>query len=355
MPGPRTPTLVDVSPRPGAAQAAAPRPATGPGNTAVFTYVDPRTGQEAYVAATSTPGQPPAEYLAMAQLQQLGVSTDNVVAVHTDLCPGYFPGGYTAKTLASAFPNASQSYAHPYGWDPASRAEGIAALTSQAELMAQLAGQPAPPRPYRAPLPHPVPPTHVPPDAELGPLFTRVFGEKVRRYAPQLLAGAALPDAARATLSVAGIPSDVPLFFLADTDSPDAPPVMGGMFADVRTHLIGTGNQLSPEAAEVLAAHTRIGTDGVYVITVQRDSGQVWAAMPLDGRLQYVNSSVAAFAYSLATLYATRGHMVDADPYTAGRIVADLQQRLLAIDPNCLAEPGHWWSLVIEQMWHGLF
>ncbi|WP_306323315.1 MULTISPECIES: SUKH-4 family immunity protein [unclassified Streptomyces] len=332
------------------------RPATGPGNTAVFTYVDPRTGQEAYVTAVSTPGKPPAEYQGMAQLGELRVPVDNVVAIHTDLCPGYFPGGYTANVLNTTFPRAKQSHAHPYGWDPASRAEGITALTSHAQLMAQLAGQPAPPQPSRAPLPHPVPPTHVLPDAELGPLLTQVFGEqRVRRYAPQLLATAALPEATRATLTTAGIPADVPLFFLADTDDPGVPPVMGGMFADVRTHLIGTGVQLAPDAANTLATYTRIGTDGVYVIAVQRDSGQVWAAMPLDGRLQYVNSSVAAFAYSLATLYATRGHMVDADPHLAGNIVADLQSRLLAIDPNALAEPNHWWSLVIEQMWHGLF
>ncbi|WP_327672009.1 MULTISPECIES: SUKH-4 family immunity protein [unclassified Streptomyces] len=332
------------------------RPATGPGNTAVFTYVDPRTGQEAYVTATSAPGKPPAEYQGMAQLGELRVPVENVVGIHTDLCPGYFPGGYTANVLLSTFPNASHSHAHPYGRDQASRTEGIAALTSHAQLMSQLAGQQAPPQPLRAPLPHPVPPTHVLPDAELGPLLTQVFGdEKVRRYAPQLLATAALPDAARATLATAGLPADVPLFFLADTDAPGVPPVMGGMFADARTHLIGTGAQLPPAAADTLATHTRIGTDGMFVITVQRDSGQVWAAMPLDGSLQYVNSSIAAFAYSLATLYATRGHMIDATPHTAGNIVADLQTRLLAIDPNALSQPDNWWSLIIEQMWHGLF
>ncbi|MEB8342704.1 SUKH-4 family immunity protein, partial [Streptomyces endophyticus] len=332
------------------------RPATGPGNTAVFTYVDPRTGQEAYVTATSAPGKPPAEYQGMAQLGELRVPVENVVAIHTDLSPGYFPGGYTANVLLSTFPRASHSHAHPYGRDQASRTEGITALTSHAQMMSQLAGQQAPPQPSRAPLPHPVPPTHVLPDAELGPLLTQVFGEqKVRRYAPQLLATAALPDAARATLATAGLPADVPLFFLADTDAPGVTPVMGGMFADVRTHLIGTGVQLPPDAANTLATHTRIGTDGMFVITVQRDSGQVWAAMPLDGHLQYVNSSVAAFAYSLATLYATRGHMLDADPHLAGNIVADLQTRLLAIDPNALSEPGNWWSLIIEQMWHGLF
>lgn len=372
----RTPTVVDyplAPPEPMASPATPPqphqsapaptptgpppgRPATGPGNTAVFTYVDPRTGQEAYVTATSAPGKPPAEYQGMAQLGELRVPVDNVVAIHTDLCPGYFPGGYTANVLLSTFPKASHSHAHPYGRDQASRTEGITALASHAQLMSQLAGQQAPPQPSRAPLPHPVPPTHVLPDAELGPLLTQVFGEqKVRRYAPQLLATAALPDAARATLATAGLPADVPLFFLADTDAPGVPPVMGGMFADVCTHLIGTGVQLSPDAANTLATHTRIGTDGMFVITVQRDSGQVWAAMPLDGSLQYVNSSVAAFAYSLATLYATRGHMIDASPHTAGNIVADLQTRLLTIDPNALSQPDNWWSLVIEQMWHGLF
>lgn len=365
-----TPTVVDYPlappaaspqpqhPEPAPAPAGPPpgRPATGPGNTAVFTYVDPRTGQEAYVTAVSAPGKPPAEYQGMAQLGELRVPVENVVAIHTDLSPGYFPGGYTANVLLSTFPKASHSHAHPYGRDQASRTEGITALTSHAQMMAQLAGQQAPPQPSRAPLPHPVPPTHVLPDAELGPLLVQVFGEqKVRRYAPPLLATAALPDAARATLATAGLPADVPLFFLADTDEPGVPPVMGGMFADVRLHLIGTGVQLSPDAANTLATHTRIGTDGMCVITVQRDTGQVWAALPLDGRLQYVNSSVAAFAYSLATLYATRGHMIDANPHTAGNIVADLQTRLLTIDPNALSEPDHWWSLVIEQMWHGLF
>ncbi len=362
-PAQRTPTMVDYplappAPRPSATPGGQPpgRPATGPGNTAVFTYVDPRTGQEAYVTATAAPGKPPAEYQGMERLGELRVPVENVVAVHTDLCPGYFPGGYTANVLLSTFPNASHSHAHPYGRDRASRAEGIAALTSHAQLMAQLAGQQAPPQPSRTPLPYPVPPTHVLPDAELGPLLSQTFGEqKVRRYAPQLLATAPLPDSARATLATAGLPADVPLFFLADTDAPGAPPVMGGMFADARTHLIGTGAQLSPAAANTLATHTRIGTDGMFVITVQRDSGQVWAAMPLDGTLQYVNSSVAAFAYSLATLYATRSHMVDATPYTAGNIVADLQTRLLTIDPNALSEPDNWWSLIIEQMWHGLF
>ncbi|MFZ3560243.1 SUKH-4 family immunity protein [Streptomyces sp. BH055] len=343
------PTPAPADPPPG-------RPATGPGNTAVFTYVDPRTGQEAYVTAVSAPGKPPAEYQGMAQLGELRVPVENVVAIHTDLSPGYFPGGYTANVLLSTFPKASHSHAHPYGRDQASRTEGVTALTSHAQMMAQLVGQQAPPQPSRAPLPHPVPPTHVLPDAELGPLLVQVFGEqKVRRYAPQLLATAALPDAARATLATVGLPADVPLFFLADTDEPGVPPVMGGMFADVRMHLIGTGVQLSPDAANTLATHTRIGTDGMCVITVQRDTGQVWAALPLDGRLQYVNSSVAAFAYSLATLYATRGHMIDADPHTAGNIVADLQTRLLTIDPNALSEPDNWWSLIIEQMWHGLF
>ncbi|MFJ9178777.1 SUKH-4 family immunity protein [Streptomyces sp. NPDC102360] len=372
----RTPTVVDyplAPPAPATSPAASPqphqptpvpapagpppgRPATGPGNTAVFTYVDPRTGQEAYVTAVSAPGKPPAEYQGMAQLGELRVPVDNVVAIHTDLCPGYFPGGYTANALLSTFPKASHSHAHPYGRDAASRTEGITALTSHAQLMAQLAGQQEPPQPSRAPLPHPVPPTHVLPDAELGPLLVQVFSEqKVRRYAPQLLATAALPDSARATLATAGLPADVPLFFLADTDAPGVPPVMGGMFADACTHLIGTGVQLSPDASNTLATHTRIGTDGMFVITVQRDTGQVWAAMPLDGSLQYVNSSVAAFSYSLATLYATRGHMLDAHPYLAGDIVADLQTRLLAIDPNALSQPDNWWSLVIEQMWHGLF
>ncbi|MFZ3567750.1 SUKH-4 family immunity protein [Streptomyces sp. BH097] len=321
------------------------RAATGPGNTVVFTYVDPRTGEETYLTRVSGPGLPHVEYQGWADLRAAEVPASNVVAVHTDLSPSSLPGGYTLDALSANFPNAALSFGHPYGGDPAERAEGVAALTAQVESMARLAGQAPPPRPHRVPLPAPTGSAQAPAAELPGNL-------PVQRYGTELLASAALPDAARAVLESPGLPADVRFFFTADR--PEDPP-RGGLFVDAATHLRELGAELSDAAADILSAHTRIGTDGQYVITVQQEAGSVWAANPATGSGRYVNGSVAAFAHCLAALVTTRGPMPGMNPYEAGSAVADLQARLIALDPTCFDDPGNWWSVIIEQMWHGLF
>ncbi|MEU6846176.1 SUKH-4 family immunity protein [Streptomyces sp. NPDC046716] len=326
------------------------RPATGPGNTAVFTYVDPRTGEETYLTRVSGPGLPHVEYQGWSDLNGLGVPAGNVLAVHTDLSPSSLPGGYTLDALSAAFPTASLSSSHPYGTDPAERTAGVAALTAQVESMAQLTGQAPPPRPHRPPLPDAAstPPASLS-DGLSGNLPDRI---PVLRYDSALVAGVPLPDAARATLTGTGLPADIRFFFTADR--PDSPPA-GGLFTDAATHLRELGAELTPAAVEVLSAHTRIGTDGRYVITVQQEAGSVWAANPATGSGRYVNASAAAFAHSLAALSATRDLMLGMNPYEAGAAVADLQDRLFALDATCFDDPGNWWSVIVEQMWHGLF
>ncbi|WP_425828774.1 SUKH-4 family immunity protein [Streptomyces fractus] len=319
--------------------------ATGPGNTAVFTYVDPRTGEETYLTRVSGPGLPHVEYQAWSDLRRADVPADNVVAIHTDLSPASLPGGYTVDALTVGFPNATLSSGHAYGTDPAERAEGVAALTAQAESMARLAGQAPPPRPHRVPLPDaPTSPTPLPAD------LPRDL--PVQAYGQEALASAALPESARAALASPGLPADVRFFFTADR--PETPP-RGGLFVDAATNLRELGAELSPAAVDILRAHTRIGTDGRYVITVQRETGTVWAANPATGSGRYVNASVAAFAHCLATLAATRDGMPGMNPYEAGAAVADLQARLIELDPTCFDDAGNWWSVIIEQMWHGLF
>ncbi|MDI3390513.1 nucleic acid/nucleotide deaminase domain-containing protein, partial [Streptomyces sp. B-S-A8] len=83
-------------------------PATGPGNTAVFTYKESESQEQATLFRTSAPGLPPAEYRVWEDLERLGVSPDRVVAIHTDLRPSLLPGGYTAQLL-SLFRNAEAS------------------------------------------------------------------------------------------------------------------------------------------------------------------------------------------------------------------------------------------------------
>ncbi|MCZ0971137.1 hypothetical protein O1L55_05750, partial [Streptomyces albulus] len=51
----------------------------------------------------------------------------------------------------------------------------------------------------------------------------------------------------------------------------------------------------------------------------------------------------------------TRRQLAGLDPYAAGAAVAAFQEQLVALDAWSLDDPDNWWSLVTEQMWHGLF
>ncbi|WP_309055202.1 SUKH-4 family immunity protein [Streptomyces sp.] len=335
-------------------------PVTGPGNTAVFTYTDPATGEETTLFRTSGPGLPPAEYQAWGELRRLDVPADDVLAIHTDLRPSLLPGGYPAELL-NAFPNARLSCSQEYGARPETRAEGIAALVEQVETLHRIAGRQPPPRPHRLPVPDRVTPAEAMDDAALGRHLAEVFGEDgVRRYDAGTLAGTPLPEATKATLDVAGLPVDLPLFFTADR--PEAPPA-GGLFTDVATNLRARHSPAGEERIGALAHLVRIGFDGVAVITVQCPPGvgrpdgygTVWAVDPVTATARYVNGSAAAFARCLALLATARQGMRGLDPVAAGSEVAAFQERLAAVDPSALGDADAWWSLIVEQMWHGLF
>ncbi|MFE6174431.1 SUKH-4 family immunity protein [Streptomyces sp. NPDC056464] len=344
----------------GGASEGAVRPVTGPGNTAVFTFVDPANGEETNLFRTSAPGLPPAEYQAWGELRRMNVPTDNVVAIHTDLRPSLLPGGYTAELL-NAFPNAQLSCSQSYGARPEARAEGIAALVEQVETMHRIAGRQPPPLPHRVPVPAQVTPAEPMRDVVLGRHLVEVFGEAgVRRYDADDIAGSPLPEAAAATLTWAGLPADLPLFFTADR--PDAPPA-GGLFTDVATNLRERRSPAGEEKIGALAHLVRIGFDGVAVIAVQYlpgagqpdGLGAVWAVDPVTAAARYVNVSVAAFTRSLSLLADARQRMQGLDPVAAGAEVAALQEQLAAVDASALGNAETWWSLIVEQMWHGLF
>ncbi|MFJ3658214.1 SUKH-4 family immunity protein [Streptomyces nigra] len=344
----------------GGSEAAGARPVVGPGNTAVFTYTDPANGEETTLFRTSAPGLPPAEYQAWGELRRMEVPAESVLAVHTDLRPSLLPGGYTAELL-NTFRNAQLSCSQTYGARAETRAEGIAALVEQVETMHRIAGQQPPPRPHRVPVPAQVTPAAPMSDEELGRHLVEVFGgEGVRRYAADEVAGTALPETAASTLTSAGLPADLPLFFTADR--PDAPPA-GGLFTDVSTNLRERRSPAGEEKIAALSYLVRIGFDGVAVIAVQclPGSGQpdglgaLWAVDPVTATARYVNVSTAAFARSLALLATARQRLRGLDPVAAGAEVASLQEQLVAVDASALTDPDAWWSLVVEQMWHGLF
>ncbi|WP_028814824.1 SUKH-4 family immunity protein [Streptomyces flavidovirens] len=336
------------------------RPVTGPGNTAVFTYLDPSTGEETTLFRNSGPGLPPVEYQAWSELQRMNVPIGNVVAIHTDLRPSLLPGGYTAEFL-NTFPNAQLSCAHTYGARPETRAEGIASLLQHVETMHRIADQQPPPRPHRVPVPASVTPAEPMRDVTLGRHLAEVFGQDgVRRYDADDLADSRLPEAARSTLTRSGLPADIPLFFTADR--PDSPPA-GGLFTDIATNLRERRSPAGEEKIAALAHLARIGWDGVAAIAVQcqpgptepNGLGALWAIDPVNAAARYINISTSAFARSLALLATTRQQMRGMDPVAAGAAMATFQEQLTAIDASALADPGAWWSLIVEQMWHGLF
>ncbi|MGW0688436.1 SUKH-4 family immunity protein [Streptomyces sp. NPDC002754] len=336
-------------------------PVTGPGNTAVFTYVDPATGEETSLAQNSAPGEPHSEYQAMAELDRLGVPARNVLAIHTDLSSSPLPGGYPGLLLGRRFPHAKFSCVQEYGLRGEERAEAVAGLIEHVEEMHRIAGQQPPPRPHRTPVPTDVEPAEPIRDVALGRELTEAFGaDDVRRYAADDVAGTPLPEAAKATLTWAGLPADIAFFFTADGPQAGLP---GGLFGNAAAHLRETGSQAGADALAFLEGHVRIGTDGVALITVQctgsdlagEPVGQIWAVTPDDGAGRRVNASVSAFARSLALLHTTREEMIALDPVMAGSAVADLQEQLVAIDASSLDDPRNWWSVIVEQMWHGLF
>ncbi|TJZ41315.1 hypothetical protein FCH28_37425 [Streptomyces piniterrae] len=336
-------------------------PVTGPGNTAVATYNDPTTGEETSLAKVSAPGMPPAEFQLHEELRRLGVRGEDVRAVHTDLRPALLPGGYPGDFIFRGFPNASFSCTEGYGMRPEERAEGIAGLLRHVQMMHQLAGQQAPPQPHRVPVPQNVEAAQPMRDVALGKHLTEVFGpEGVVRPDADDIAATQLPEAAKKTLTWAGLPLQVPYFFTADQAGN---PPAGGLFTDMATYLRETGTEAQDATLETLAGYVRLGTDGLYTIAVQCVApeqnqglvGTVWAVQPSSGGGRFVNRTLAAYLRSLALLVTTRQRMQGMDPYAAGAAVAAFQEQIAAIDSWALDDVGNWWSLIIEQMWHGLF
>ncbi|MCX4634872.1 hypothetical protein HEP86_30990 [Streptomyces sp. RPA4-5] len=336
-------------------------PVTGPGNTTVLTYVDPSTGEETSLVKNSAPGEPHSEYQALVEVEDLGVPAQNVVAIHTDLSSSLLPGGYPGLLLGRRFPNARFSCTHEYGPRGEERAQAITGLIQHVEKVHQIAGQQPPPRPHRAPVPTDVEPAEQLSDAALGRELTEAFGaDDVHRYDADDVAGTPLPEAAKATLTWAGLPTVVPFFFTADSPEAELP---AGLFGNAAAHLREVGSQASADTLAFLEGHVRIGTDGIALITVQctgsdlegEPVGQLWAVTPETGAGRRVNASVSAFARSLALLDTTREEMIALDPVMAGSAVAGFQEQLVAIDASALDDPRNWWSVIVEQMWHGLF
>jgi hypothetical protein len=84
-------------------------------------------------------------------------------------------------------------------------------------------------------------------------------------------------------------------------------------------------------------------------------AGEVWSvdyAGVLPRRL--VNRSVNQFVDSLAGFRAAWATRADLDEAALDRQVVHLREILRNIDPEAIGDPESWWSVILEQMAHGL-
>jgi hypothetical protein len=96
-----------------------------------------------------------------------------------------------------------------------------------------------------------------------------------------------------------------------------------------------------------------VGHDGATHLVIA--AGEVLSLDPagvLPRRL--VNRSVNQFVDSLAGLRATWAMRADLDEAASHRQVVHLRETLRNIDPEAIDDPESWWSVILEQMAHGL-
>ncbi|TCS93244.1 nucleic acid/nucleotide deaminase domain-containing protein [Hazenella coriacea] len=94
-------------------------------NVAVFEYVQDR--ELKILAMASKRGVGHAERLVAKELANMGVSTNQVTRIYSELEPCSVPGGYCKRFLQNTFPEAVVTYSFEYG-DKDSRTRGIEAL-----------------------------------------------------------------------------------------------------------------------------------------------------------------------------------------------------------------------------------
>ncbi|MGW6916722.1 SUKH-4 family immunity protein, partial [Kitasatospora sp. NPDC054939] len=325
-------------------------PATGRGTRAELTYRDafgaPRT-----LALHSAPGLPHPALRAWRQLQQDGVRPEDVLTVHTDLRLSALPGGYWAHALAAELPGAQVFGELPYGPWFHHRAAAVRALPP---------GPEGAPVPNRVPFPRSVPAGPAVADPAVAARLDAQFGPQgVRRFGPDELSGADLPDAIARTLLTVGVPVVVPDFFALYDPRPDA--VVDGSRPDpllppVAEHLarLGRGTRAAERERRALVPQLLLGTDGWALITVDTAQGAVRAVEPDYATARHCNADPTAFVRCLAVFADRRPALAGQPPHAAGALLAELQRELAAIDGTVFDDPENWWAVIVEQLWDGL-
>ncbi|MFE9386427.1 SUKH-4 family immunity protein [Streptomyces sp. NPDC007025] len=339
-------------PPPGAPQPQPGTPTVGPGYMAVLRYRAP-DGSEQQLIRRSAPGTPHPEWQLLHELRAMNVPPQQVVELHTELESCDLPGGYCARMVRETWPQVRISHTASYGTDHASRQQGMRHLVEHQGELHQVADGPARPAPQRVPLPPPgqIPPAPpIPPDA-IGQELMQAFGPQgVFRFDQRAVSRQGVPDIVAQTLVWAGVPIDMGPFFWGQAQPGRPVPTLAELAQE-------RGVQPASDAGSYLV----MGTDFGRQLCVQYGSANI-VAVPLEAGPggqpappQFVNTGLPEFVRCMAMLGRMWRLRFGLTPDQAGRWTVDFQAQLAALDAAALASPENWWSVLLEQMWDGLF
>ncbi|NLU70891.1 SUKH-4 family immunity protein, partial [Streptomyces sp. HNM0574] len=327
-------------------------PTVGPGYMAVLRYRAP-DGSEQQLIRRSAPGLPHPEWQILHELRGMNVPPQQVLELHTELESCELPGGYCARMIRETWPQVRVSHTAAYGADHASRQQGMRHLIEHQGELHQVADGPARPAPNPVPLPpqhqiQPVPP--LPPDG-LGFELQQAFGPQgVFRFDQHAVSRQGVPDVVGQTLVWAGLPVDVHPFFWGQAQPGRPVPTLAELAQE-------RGVQPAADAGSYLV----MGNDFGRQLCVQYGTAHI-VAVPLEAAAggqptqpQFVNTGLPEFVRCMALLGRMWPLRYGLTQEQAGRWTVDFQLQLAALDPAALSSPENWWSVLLEQMWDGLF
>ncbi|WP_259453664.1 SUKH-4 family immunity protein [Streptomyces ginkgonis] len=323
-------------------------PTVGSGYMAVLRYRAP-DGSEQQLIRRSAPGMPHPEWQLLHELHAMNVPPQQVLELHTELQSCELPGGYCARMIRDNWPQVRITHTASYGHDHATRQAGVRHLVEHQDELQQFADGPPRSAPVRAPLPQQQPAPAVGLDV-IGQELAEAYGpQAVFRYDQQSVSRQGVPEIVAHTLLWAGLPLEIAPLFWAYAQPGRLVPTLAEVAAE-------RGVQPAPDAGSYLV----MGTDFGKQLCVQYGTAHI-VAVPLEAgpggapvAPQFVNASLPQFVRCLALLGRMWRLRYGLNPEQAGRWTTDFQAQLASLDPQAVADPENWWSVLLEQMWDGL-
>jgi hypothetical protein len=315
---------------------------------AVLRYRAP-DGSEQQLIRRSAPGMPHPEWQILYELRAMNVPPQAVLELHTELQSCELPGGYCARMVRDTWPQVRITHTAAYGQDFASRQAGVRHLVEHQDELQQFADGPPRAAPVRAPLPQAQPAPAIGLDV-IGQELAEAYGPQgIFRYDPQAASRQGVPEIVTQSLTWAGLPLEITPFFWAQAQPGRPVPTLAEIAAE-------RGVQPAADAGSYLVMGTDFGRQlcvqygTAYIVAVQMEPGPGGQPVPP----QFVNASLPQFARCLALLGKMWRLRYGLTPDQAGRWTTDFQAQLAALDPQAVADPESWWSVLLEQMWDGL-